>query len=73
MSREAEQKLLVYATKRVGRNTVAQRLLISEKQLEKLESGSDWLSREQALALADLIIEVDGGGRASRSSRTSAS
>ena len=58
MSREAEQKLVAFVTQRIGAAAVAQRLSISEQQLERLVTGRDWLSQEQTLKLADLVIEV---------------
>ena len=65
MSREAEHKLLLCATERLGRAAVMERLGVSEAQLDRLLDGRDWLSRDQTLVVSDLVI-----GLASRSLQT---
>ena len=58
MSREAEQKLLAYIAECIGPTAVAKRLSISEAEVARLASGRSWLSREQTLAVAELIIAL---------------
>ena len=61
MSREAEYKLLAYATQRLGRAMVMEQLAVSEAQLNRLLDGRDWMSREQALAVSELVIGLAAG------------
>ena len=58
MSREAEKKLLECVVRVVGTSDVAKRLSVSESKIERMADGREWLTREQVLSLAELIVET---------------
>ena len=58
MSREAEKKLLECVVRVVGTSDVAKRLAVSESEIERMADGREWLTREQVLSLAELIVET---------------
>lgn len=58
MSREAEKKLLECVVRVVGASDVAKRLSVSESEIERMADGREWLTREQVLSLAELIVET---------------
>ena len=59
ISQTTRQKLLEYATQRIGRDAVAKRLRASEQTLQTWLDGQGVMPNSALLKLADLIDEID--------------
>ncbi|HKV53098.1 MAG TPA: hypothetical protein VJN94_00520 [Candidatus Binataceae bacterium] len=59
MSQPSKKRLLQYASERLGKAKLAARLKVTEATLEAWLNGSADMTHGKALALADLIAELN--------------
>jgi hypothetical protein len=59
MTHDSKRRLLEYAAGRLGRKGLAARLKVPEKTVEEWLEGSPDMTHSKALALADLINELN--------------
>lgn len=59
MANDSKKRLLEYAAGRLGRKELAARLKVPEKTVEEWLDGSPDMTHSKALALADLINELN--------------
>lgn len=59
ITQTTKQKLLEYATQRIGRDAVAKRLRANEQTLQAWLDGQGVMPNSALLKLADLIDEID--------------